>query len=371
MKWIHSEIEARGGAIPFDEFMELALYHPVHGYYSGGTARYGRAGDFLTAPTASEWYPRVFSRVIAAIASSAGGVELVDLAAGDGSFLAGVLDALGTRARELIEEVVLVERSDAMRAVTHERFADTAIPVTTVEELEPGVLGGNPTVLHASELYDALPVVRVVARAAGLRELWVAASGAELAWEERSARAPVADYFAGHGVELTEGQFAEANLAAAGTHRHVLRSAASDAVSFVLDYGYEAARLYDPRGRRFGSISTFSDHQVGRDPLVSPGKVDLTAHVNWGDLRSAAVSEGWQEIGLWPLAEFLVRAGIAVELEERGFGMEAEMNADTVVARQEVKRLLDPEGMGSDLKVLVQAKGTLIPVAETVLSFEF
>ena len=128
----------------------------------------------------------------------------------------------------------------------------------------------------------------------------------------------------------------------------------------VLDYGYEARRLYDARGRAGGSLSTFSRHELGRDPLQAPGEVDLTAHVNWDDLRNAARGAGWTEIGLWPLAEFLIRSGLEQELESRGLGVEAELDAATVTARQEVKRLLDPEGMGSDLKMLVQANGDMV-----------
>ena len=117
-------------------------------------------------------------------------------------------------------------------------------------------------------------------------------------------------------------------------------------------------------------MTTFHRHELGRDPLISPGEVDLTAHVNWNDLRGAAARAGWEEIGLWPLAEFLVRAGISDELEERGLGMEADLDAATITARQEVKRLLDPEGMGSDLKMLVQAKGEMIEVASGALALD-
>jgi SAM-dependent MidA family methyltransferase len=136
----------------------------------------------------------------------------------------------------------------------------------------------------------------------------------------------------------------------------------------TLDYGYETARLYNPRGRRGGSLATFRRHRVARDPLQSPGEIDITAHVNWDDLRAAGRDAGWLEVGLWPLAEFLVRSGLAVELEERGLGMEAENDAATFAARQEIKRLLDPDGMGSDLKVLVQAKGVMVDVASRLLA---
>ena len=200
-----------------------------------------------------------------------------------------------------------------------------------------------------------------------MAEMWVGTAADELRWLERAPRPELAAYFHHYGVELEDGQIGEANLRAEPLHRLALRAAGDHGLILVLDYGYEATRLYDPRGRRAGSLTTFHRHQIGRDPFREPGKVDLTAHVNWDDLRRAAQLEGWTEIGLWPLAELLVRAEVAEVLEEAGHGMAAELDAETVSVRQEIKRLLDPDGMGSDLKVLVQAKGDLIEPARSAL----
>ncbi len=366
MSWIVDEIEARGGSVPFDEFMELALYHREHGYYSSAMPRYGRGGDYLTAPTASEWYTRVFARMLARTARLVGPLRMVDVASGDGSFIAGVLESLGAGANGVLDDVVSAERTEAMRSRQIDRLAQAPVPVRWIErasELEPKI-----TVLHASELYDAQPVARVVGRGGGLLELWISVDDRALAWSERPPRNEVAAYFERHRVELAEGQLAEANIEAVDLHRELLRATGVDGLVLVLDFGYEARRLYDPRGRFGGSLTTFRRHRFGRDPLESPGEVDLTAHVNWDDLRFAAETGGWTEVGLWPLAEFLVRAGLSDELEERGLGMDADLDAATVTARQEIKRLLDPEGMGSDLKVLIQAKGKMVDVARLVLS---
>ena len=226
----------------------------------------------------------------------------------------------------------------------------------------------RPAVLHASELYDAVPVARAVGRGGGVRELWVSVEDGVIGWSERPARDEVAGYLLGREVVLEEGQIAEVSLRSTKLHSKALEKVGGDGLMLVLDYGYETARLYDPRGRRGGSLATFRRHRVGRDPLVSPGEIDLTAHVNWDDLRSAASDAGWREIGLWPLAEFLIRAGLGPELEDRGLGMEVEITADVFAARQEVKRLLDPDGMGSDLKVLVQAKGGMVDIASELLA---
>jgi SAM-dependent MidA family methyltransferase len=366
MSWIHDEIEAVGGEVPFETFMELALYHPEHGYYSGPDPRFGRKGDYLTAPTASPWYGRAVARLLTAVAASGGPLRLLDLGSGDGSFLATVIEAT-TGNVDVLAETVSIERSHAMLELQRERWSGFTPSVRVFGSLDAIPRSNLPTVVHASELYDAQPVARAVGRATGMAEMWVETSANELGWREHPPRTEVSAYFDRHGVELEEGQIGEANLQAESTHRHILRVAGDSGLVVVLDYGYRAARLYDPRARRFGSLTTFHRHQIGRDPLREPGKVDLTAHVNWSDLRRSAELEDWAEIGLWPLAELLVRAGLAEVLDEAGHGMAAQLDAETVSVRQEVKRLLDPDGMGSDLKMLVQAKGDLFEPARAAL----
>jgi SAM-dependent MidA family methyltransferase len=367
MSWIFDEIASRGGEVPFDQYMELALYHPTHGYYSCERPRYGREGDYLTAPTASQWYARVVARLLSEVSADTGPVRLLDVASGDGSLIVGVLESIEGLASPTLSDIVSVERSPRMQSLQRDRCAGAQVPICWVDDLAGLIPTSTPAVLHASELFDALPVARVIARKGLLHEFWVAVSGGSIQLHERTARAEVTGYFEGHGVELEEGQIAEASLAAEGLHRQLLAATGVNGLVMVLDYGYESNRLYNPRGRRGGSLATFRRHRLGRDPLQLPGELDLTAHVNWDDLRRAAAND-WREIGLWPLAEFMVRAGLERELDERGLGMDAELDAATVVARQEIKRLLDPDGMGSDLKVLVQAKGEMVEVVWKVLS---
>jgi SAM-dependent MidA family methyltransferase len=370
MSWIIEEIEKRGGEVTFDIFMELALYHPQHGYYSGDEPRYGRGGDFLTAPTASEWYARVLARLLAAISADAGPLRLIDVASGDGAVIRGVFEELGTAGPDVLEGVVSVEKSEPMRRRQIGMLTMAPVGIQWAGETRDLELSTAPAVIHSSELFDALPVVRVVGSREGLEELSVGVSSGQLDWRRRPPRSKVVAYFEGHGITLEEGQIAEANLGAESLHAELLAASGDRGLSLTLDYGYEARRLYDPRGRRGGSLSTFRRHEFDRDPLNSPGDIDLTAHVNWDDLRGAANGCGWQEIGLWSLAEYLVRAGISAALEARNLGMEADLDANTVSERQEVKRLLDPEGMGSDLKMLVQAKGDMVDIAKRVLELD-
>lgn len=354
------KLREAGGVLSFEDYMELALYDPEHGYYSAGIPRYGRGGDFLTAPTASEWYGRVMARLLNHLTLKQGPIEIVDLAAGDGSFLLTLLRELGRSGRKSLRRVLAIEQSKAMREQCRQALAEFSdIRLETRSVLEGAAPPEAPVLMHASELYDALPVARVIQREQGLQEFFVRVEDQSPAWEERPARMEVETYFKSRGIALANGQIAEANLRAGELHRRHLEWAGADALALTLDYGYEGRRLYDPRGRDQGSLSCYFRHEISRDPLHRPGRQDITAHVNWDDLRRVAAELSWQEKRPEALAYFLIRSGIGEIAEELGLGMDAELDSRVLSERQEIKRLLDPEGMGSDLKVLIQGVGRL------------
>ena len=76
---IRGEIAAADGWLPFARYMELALYAPGLGYYAGGTAKLGAAGDFVTAPELTPLFGRTLARPIAAVLNQTGG-DLLELA---------------------------------------------------------------------------------------------------------------------------------------------------------------------------------------------------------------------------------------------------------------------------------------------------
>ncbi len=57
---LRAEIE-HAGSISFARFMEQALYHPEHGYYSSGRAVLGRAGDYFTSVSVGPLFGRLLA----------------------------------------------------------------------------------------------------------------------------------------------------------------------------------------------------------------------------------------------------------------------------------------------------------------------
>lgn len=111
---IADEIELAGGWIGFDRFMELALYAPGMGYYSGGAHKFGAAGDFVTAPEITS----LFSQTIAAQAAQilAFSVpQIIEVGAGSGRLAADLLLELEQRG-SLPERCRILDLSGELRA---------------------------------------------------------------------------------------------------------------------------------------------------------------------------------------------------------------------------------------------------------------
>jgi SAM-dependent MidA family methyltransferase len=339
----------RDGPIGFRDFMEIALYDPEYGYYARRAA-IGDDGDFVTSPAISPLFARAIARTFAGDAAAfEGEMFFCEAASGPGTLLHDFRAALADIDPEASARTRLwaIERSAAGRAAIAgaglaERIA------ADVADLAGASFDGW---VFSNELYDALPVHRVTRAGGRLVELGVdlAPGGASFGWAALPAKPELSDYLARFGVELAEGQIAEINLEAAPLHRSLARLVARGRM-VAFDYGHRAPILYHSHARRSGTLAVHSGGRRGGDPLERPGEVDLTAHVNWDDLERAGESEGFVTERRMRQSEFLVAAGL---FEDAG----GRLVEDAGERRIEALRLVDPEGIGDALSVLLQSKG--------------
>ena len=334
---------AREGPISFYDFMRAALYDPEEGYYARGAA-IGEGGDFVTSPHVSAAFAASLARLFAIEAQDLEGeVAFVEAGAGDGRFLEDFAHALARLAPELHGRLRLtaIEASEAGRRALAARPIEPAPRILgDAGELEAGSVRGW---IFSNELYDALPVVRVEGAEEGLRELRVGAGPDGFVWTPVPAAEPWREHLARLGVALEPGQRGEIAPDAAPLHRRL--AAALERGSVVtFDYGHPARVLYHPFARRAGTLAVHRGGRRGGDPLRNPGEVDLTAHVDWDLLLAAGEAEGLA-------ADRLTRQGMF--LSEIGILDFVRSDAE----KWRVFRLLDPEGMGEEISVLVQRKG--------------
>ena len=346
----------RFGPITFADYMRECLYHPAHGYYSRAEA--GRFADYYTSVDVHPVFGRLLARQFAEMWERLGRpaeFRLVEAGAGVGRLASHILDFVETRLPEFYRALhyVAVDRSNARREQAASRLGRhvAAGRCETPIEIPARLRGGC---LFSNELLDALPVHRVVMDGGGLKEIFVVERDGTLA----ETLAPlstcaITEYFAAQGVQLREGQQAEAGLEACDWITEVGRRLKR---GFVLtaDYGHAAAELYNELHMR-GTLLAYEKHRVGEEFYAAPGEQDLTAHVNFTALASWGERSGLRVAGLVSQMEFLLALGQGSELEDLYEPRATE--TERLRARLLFKNLIFPEGMGERFRVLIQEKG--------------
>lgn len=360
---IADEVERAGGAIPFRRFMELALYAPGVGYYTGPRQKIGKEGDFFTSLDVHPVFGRLLAAQVIEMAQALpeGPFTVVEMGAGKGLLAYDILRTVEVADPALFGRLryVIVDVSEDLIGRQRQLLSDYA----SRTEWAPGVeaLSGVRGVFLSNELVDSLPHHQVVMTDSGLREVFVGVKDGRLreGWGPPSTP-ELAAYFDALGITLPPGYRTEVNLAALDWMRAVARALDRGFV-ITVDYGYPAD-VYYQSDRRKGTFLCFHEHKVSEDPYVRLGRQDLTAHVDFSSLARTGAAAGLEPVGLTDQAHFLVGLGITRIMEKilaRDGGDPA--HSDEFCA---MRRLMDPHGMGKAFKVLVQRKGVAdLPLA--------
>ncbi len=328
---------AERGAIPFSEFMEEALYGEG-GYYRRGEMPIGEGGDYVTGSSLSPLFGRATGRLLARLDAALGRpAELFEAGFGTGAHIAAARSFFGDAGERRFRAWDRVPRAAPAEVET----------VADLEEVDEGAVDG---VIFSYELFDALPVHRLIGRptgtgGGGLGELWVGLDeGGGFAWREGELSDPALAALLG-GAALAPGQVADLSPGWAPLYRRLARRLGRGLL-VACDYGFPRERLLDPRIRPHGTLAAYSRQRVHRNPFVLVGEQDLTAHVDWTALVEAGEEEGLATVALTRQARWLAACGLFEDL--------AGADADT---RRQAMALLDGEGMGEEIRVLVQARG--------------
>lgn len=363
----------REGPLPFARFMELALYHPAHGYYEQPQSRIGRAGDYLTSVSVGSLFGELLAWRFAAWMGGLAGCaatpsRLVEAGAHDGRLAADLLGWLRRERPALLEELeyVIVEPSPRRRAWQEERLSEFAGRVRWVGNL--GGLqraGGVRGVIFSNELLDALPVRRLGwdARAGGWFEWGVTLEGGAFGWTRLPLNPsdPVRLEPTGWSEAPRFGDLPGALLAVlpdgytvelCPTATRWWRDAAEALRAGWLvacDYGFGPGEWLRPE-RAAGTLRAYRQHQAVASLLADPGKQDLTAHVNFPALQTAGEECGLTTEGLLTQERWLGDAVACLAGERGGW---AAWLADRAAP---LRALTHPSQFGRAFRVLVQRR---------------
>jgi SAM-dependent MidA family methyltransferase len=348
---IIGEIADGDGAIPFSRFVELALYEPGLGYYSAGPAKFGPAGDFVTAPELGPLFGRCLARCAADVLGDLDGGEILEIGGGSGALAADLLAALGALGRPP-ERYRILEVSADLRARqrAHISRLDAAL-AARVEWLETVPAAPFRGLVLANEVLDALPFERFRIGAGQIRRLGVTVTDGRLGWAELPASPELAAAIAAIetdlGRRLPAGYESECCPGLGAWLRAVTAPLAAGAALFF-DYGLPRRAYYHPERDR-GTMMCHYRHRAHPDPFLWPGLQDIGAWVDFTAVADAGLAAGLELLGFTTQAAFLLGAGAESIVGEAG-------GSDPALAAA-ARRLLLPGEMGERFKVIGFARG--------------
>ncbi len=369
---IGETIDAAGGWIGFDRYLQHALYEPGLGYYSGPNRVFGAEGDFVTAPEMSSLFGGCVAVQCAQWLDEVGG-GIVEFGAGSGALAAQVLSTLRD-ADSLPDSYAIVELSAPLRE-RQRRTIDAAGPgllerVRWLDELPERIEG----VVLANEVLDAMPVRVFRCAGADVLERGVTRVGDDaLGWAERAADPRFAalvherlreawSVYAGERIEVLReaapyvseiGEQAEAWVQTVGSR--LARGA-----MLLIDYGFPRHELYHPQ-RDGGTLRCHFRHRSHDDPFLWPGLQDVTAHVDFSAVGDAAARAGLELLGFQSQARFLLDCGL---LDACAAIPRDDLRAWTRETHA-VQRLLSEAEMGELFKAIAFGRG----VADDAVGF--
>jgi len=315
--------------------MELALYEPGVGYYAGGAQKFGRDGDFVTAPELGSLFGRTLARQLEALE-----YPVLEFGAGSGALAATLLSQHAFDYR-------IVEISPQLQARQQARLGARAQWLPSLPERIRGVVIAN-------EVVDAMPVHAVAWRKEGIMERGVTFSDEKFVWKEKPATGELLEEAA--RIQAPAPYESEIGLVAQAWMREIA-TRLEEGVIFIFDYGFPRREYYHPQ-RATGTLMCHHRHRAHADVFARPGEEDITAHVDFTALAGAAVDAGLEVLGYATQAQFLVNCGITAVLGEAN--VENALHYAPLAA--EAQKLLSPAEMGELFKVLAVGRGVKPPL---------
>ena len=304
---LRDRIQAEG-PITVEAYMEAC-----NSFYYATRDPFGARGDFTTAPEISQMFGEMIGGALADCWKRAGaprGAIYAELGPGRGTLASDALRVM--RSAGFDGEVHLVETSPLLRDAQRAAVAG-AHWHEAIEELP-----ATPLLLVANEFLDALPIRQHVG---GVERRVVAAAGG-LAFDRD-----------GEIVETSPAR--DTAVAAIATC-----VAEKGGVALIIDYGHERTAPGDTlqavRGHRFAAV------------LDSPGEQDLTAHIDFEALATAANDAGAAVTSVVRQAEWLKRLGI----EARADALSRSNPERSEEIASALRRLIAQDQMGDLFKVI-------------------
>jgi SAM-dependent MidA family methyltransferase len=303
--------------VGLDRFIECALYHPEHGYYTRQRKRVGRhpETDFYTASSLGPVFARlVMGAINSLLRTPLSGFTFIEIGPENGEGIIQHLDSVP------FHSCTVIRPDDPI-------------------EIPP------KSIVFSNEVLDAQPFRRFVHKNGEWLETVVqfGKGTLSLALQPPLQSLPDLPESAPDGYTIDWPSGAHALLKS-------ISGKPWNGLFIAFDYGLERTTVYSDRPE--GTGRTYSAHTMGSNLLENPGQRDITCHLIWEECQDILVQSGF--------------AGVELQRQEAFFMHHATEVLNSIVAatspgfsreKQTLMELLHPDNMGHKFQVLHARRG--------------
>ena len=268
----------------FRDFMEMALYHPLLGYYMSGRQKIGWGGDFFTSPDVHKVFGISIMKQLAEMRLLLGTentFHVIEAGGGKGNLCIQLLSAAREREPDLFESIryTIVEKSPGLIERQRKSLMEEGLlgRVAWREDMESALKISDAAVLFSNELIDALPVHRVRFDGAKWEEIYIETDGEGFTEATGQFSTPARDeYLSKLAGPYEAGYTTEVNLDGIAWIKTAGQNLKKGFV-ITIDYGYPQADYYSPL-RSDGTLLCYYRHTTSENPYERVGEQDISAN---------------------------------------------------------------------------------------------
>ncbi len=336
--------------LPYNKYIELALYHPEEGYYQRRKDKLGSKGDFYTSVSMSPIFGEFLGKWAGRKLSECNLSPVIcELGGGTGKMACDFLRGLELVNPELALEATyyIVESSPY-----HQEFIVKAAAndhrIRLIDSIEnmPIIKG----LIFSNEFFDAFPVHVLVRDKNQWKEAGVTVKHGELIETTRQLNNQIVySYFEEWNIPDFINRI-EVPCPMVTAYQQIIERMEKGFL-VTIDYGMEMEDLYIP-ARKNGTLRGFKSHQLIDSILENPGDIDITSTVNFTLLKNEGRKAGLKLEYWGGQQSFLLEEGILNELVPH-----ADNDPFSSISRRnrQIKQLVLGDWISESFSVLVQS----------------
>jgi len=327
--------------IPFDKFIDIALYHKKTGYYMKKNP-FGKDGDFITAPNISILFSEMLAIWCIAFWEHLGypkKINIIELGAGNGEMMYQMIKVFErfNKFRESSNYFIL-EKSQFLKKIQKKKLNSHKITwLNSINKLKNG-----PNIFLANEFFDALPIKQFIKKKNKWKEKSIKKNNINK-FEFVNVITNIKNLEKKIEINLSKNQKIIEFSPLTYDYLNIISKKINTFQGglLIVDYGYLKKKMRD-------SLQSIYKHKFN-NILDNFSKSDITYNLNFFLLKKIVKKLNLKVAGLTSQRNFLTRLGILDRAEILAKNLQFSKKADIYYR---IKRLIDRNFMGELFKVM-------------------